>query len=131
MSHDSVLDLYLDKVRRVRAVKVGTAETSLYPAVGTLLNAVGQKLKPRVFRLHHPSGDAGIPGFGLFEQAQFRRDEAPAWRSAVTPERGVVEAKGAAHDIGALLNSKQIRVADSNRSTSKAHLLLPKRLKRL
>ncbi len=52
MSHDSVLDLYLDEVRRIRAVKVGTAETSFYPAIGTLLNAVGQKLKPRVFCLH-------------------------------------------------------------------------------
>lgn len=70
MSNDSALDLYLDDVRRIRALKVGTAETSFYPAMG------------------------------LFEQAQFRRDEAPAWIGTVVPERGVVEAKGAAHDIG-------------------------------
>ncbi len=122
MANDSALDLYLDDVRRIRALddvrriralKVGTAETSFYPAIGpaigTLLNAVGHTLKPRVFCLHHPSGAAGIADFGLFEQAQFRRDEAPAWTGTVVPERDVVEAKGAAHDIGALLKGKQVR----------------------
>lgn len=92
MPSESVLDLYLDEVRRIRATKAGTGETSYYPAIGLLLNAVGSRLKPRVFCLHHPSGDAGIPDFGLFEQAQFRRDEAPAWTEAVTPERGVEQA---------------------------------------
>ena len=109
MPADSLLDLYLDDVRRVRALKAGTAETSYYPALGALLNGVGDQLRPRVFCLHHPSGDAGIPDFGLFEQAQFRRDEAPTWAAAVTPERGVVEVKGASHKIDALVKSKQVR----------------------
>lgn len=109
MPADSVLDLYLDDVRRVRALKAGTAETSYYPALGALLNGVGGQLRPRVFCLHHPSGDAGIPDFGLFEQAQFRRDEAPTWAATVTPERGVVEVKGASHKIDALLKGKQVR----------------------
>jgi len=109
MQADSVLDVYLDDVRRVRALKAGTAETSYYPALGALLNGVGGQLRPRVFCLHHPSGDAGIPDFGLFEQAQFRRDEAPTWAATVTPERGVVEVKGASHKIDALLKGKQVR----------------------
>ncbi len=109
MSADSVLDLYLDEVRRVRALKAGTAETSYYPALGALLNGVGGQLRPRVFCLHHPSGDAGIPDFGLFEQAQFRRDETPTWAATVTPERGVVEVKGASHKIDALVKGKQVR----------------------
>ncbi len=109
MQADSVLDLYLDDVRRVRALKAGTAETSYYPALGALLNGVGGQLRPRVFCLHHPSGDAGIPDFGLFEQAQFRRDEAPTWAATVTPERGVVEVKGASHKIDALVRGKQVR----------------------
>ena len=109
MQADSTLDNYLDEVRRVRALKAGTAETSYYPAIGALLNGVGGQLRPRVFCLHHPSGDAGIPDFGLFEQAQFRRDEAPAWAATVTPERGVVEVKGASHDIDALVKGKQVR----------------------
>ena len=109
MANTSLLDTYLDEVRRVRSVKVGTAETSFYPAMGTLLNAAGAQLKPRVFCLHHPSGDAGIPDFGLFEHAQFRRDEPPAWNATVSPERGVVEVKGASENIVALLKKPQIR----------------------
>lgn len=109
MATDSPLDLYLDEIRRIRATKAGTAETSYYPAVGTLLNAVGGRLKPRVFCLHHPSGSAGIPDFGLFEQAQFRRGEDPDWAGTATPERGVVEVKGAGHGMAALLGSKQLR----------------------
>ncbi len=109
MPNESFLNAYLDEVRRVRALNAGTGETSYYPALSTLLNAVGHQLRPRVFCLHHPSGSAGIPDFGLFEQAQFRRDETPAWIAAATPERGVVEAKGASHGIEALLKSKQVR----------------------
>ena len=109
MPNDSFLDLYLDDVRRIRALKAGTAETSYYPAISVVLNAVGARLRPRVFCLHHPSGDAGIPDFGLFEQAQFGRDEAPAWTEVVNPERGMVEAKGASHGMDVLLKSKRVR----------------------
>ena len=61
MPTDSALDLYLDEVRRIRATNAGTSETSYYPAIGGLLNAVGSRLRPRVFCLHHPSDEAGIP----------------------------------------------------------------------
>lgn len=108
MTAEAVLDIYLDEIRRVRATRAGTAETSYYPAVALLLNAVGAKLKPRVYCLHHPSGEAGIPDFGLFEQSQFRRGDEPEWTSAVAPERGVVEVKGAAHGIAALLRGEQV-----------------------
>ncbi len=109
MPTESMLDTYLDDIRRVRSLKAGTPETSYYPALGALLNTAGQRLRPRVFCLHHPSGEAGIPDFGLFEQAQFRRDEPPDWKAAVSPERGVVEVKGAAQAIEALVRSKQVR----------------------
>jgi hypothetical protein len=56
-----------------------------------------------------PKRQSGIPDFGLFEQAQFRRDEVPAWTHAVNPERGVVEAKSASHSMATLLASKQLR----------------------
>ena len=109
MTPDSPLDIYLDGVRQVRTTRAGTSETSYYPALSLMLNAVGSTLRPRVFCLHHPSGDSGIPDFGLFEQAQFRRDEAPSWSQAVTPERGVVEVKGASHAMATLLASRQVR----------------------
>lgn len=109
MPQTTALDVYLDDVRRIQATKAGTSETSYYPAIGAMLNMVGETLRPRVFCLHHPSGDSGIPDFGLFEQVQFKRDETPAWTKAVNPERGVVEAKGASHSMVALLASKQVR----------------------
>jgi hypothetical protein len=34
----AALDVYLDELRRVRATRSGTAETSYYPAVALLLN---------------------------------------------------------------------------------------------
>jgi hypothetical protein len=102
------LDLYLDEIARVKATKAGTTETSYYPAVATVLNAIGQKLKPSVYCLHHPSGKEGIPDFGLFEQAKFKKSEQPSWKDGVLPERGVVEVKGASHAIKALLTSKQV-----------------------
>jgi hypothetical protein len=108
MTNGSFLNINLDEVRRVRALNAGTGEASYCPALSTLLNAAGDQMRPRVFCLHHSSGSAGIPDFGLFEQAQFRRDETPAWVATVTPERGVVEAKGASHGIEALLKSKQV-----------------------
>ena len=106
MPHEPVLDVYLDEVGRIRATKAGTAETSYYPATAMMLNKVGDALRPKVFCLHHPSGDSGIPDFGLFEQAQFKRDEAPEWTEAVS---GVVEAKGASHSMATLLASEQIK----------------------
>jgi len=108
MTTEPSLDHYLDEIGRVRATGAGAAETSYYPAVARLLNEAGAELKPRVYCLHHPSGDAGIPDFGLFEQAQFRRGEPPAWTTAINPERGVVEVKGTAHSIAALVGSEQV-----------------------
>lgn len=105
----SPLDLYLDEIRRVRETGAGTRETSYYPAVAMVLNAVGAALKPRVYCLHHPTGAAGIPDFGLFQQRQFRGSEPPAWNGTIVPDRGVVELKGASHSIAALIASPQVR----------------------
>ena len=105
----SPLSLYLDEVQRIRQTGAGTGETSYYPAIEAVMNAVGGGLKPRVFCLHHPSGEGGIPDFGLFEQSRARRDNPPTWIGTVVPERGVIEVKGAAHSIRTLVNSEQVR----------------------
>lgn len=106
-AHDT-LDHYLDEIRRVRMTNAGTGETSYYPAIAMLLNSVGERLSPRVYCLHHPSGNAGIPDFGLFEQAQFSRGDGVTWSAGVNPERGVVEVKGATHSIDKLTQSAQV-----------------------
>jgi len=109
MHRESPLDLYLDTVQQIQRLRAGTGETSYYPAITAVMNAVGAALRPRVFCLHHPSGSAGIPDFGLFEHTLFRRDDAPAWTDAVTPDRGVIEVKGTRHKIDTLIASDQIR----------------------
>ena len=109
MPTSAALDIYMDEVHRVRSTSAGTAETSYYPAIGLMLNSVGKSLRPQVYCLHHPSGGAGIPDFGLFEQAQFQRGEAPSWTTALHPERGVVEVKPASTSMMALLQRPQVR----------------------
>lgn len=111
MARPDPLDLYLDGCARVRATGAGTAETSYYPAVSDALNAVGGALRPKVFALHHASGrkQAGIPDFGLFEEAGRKRGGArPEWNAGVPADRGVVEVKGAGHRIEALVSSDQV-----------------------
>lgn len=58
MPRTDSLDLYLDALSQARATGSGTPETSYYPALSTLLNAVGATLRPRVFCLHHLAGAA-------------------------------------------------------------------------
>jgi hypothetical protein len=108
MSNQAPLDLYLDEIAKVKATKAGTKETSYYPAVAVVMNAVGQKLKPSVYCLHHPTGKDGIPDFGMFEQTKFKKGDPLAWKEGISPERGVIEVKGAGHPISTLLASKQI-----------------------
>ncbi|MBY0332128.1 MAG: N-6 DNA methylase [Acetobacteraceae bacterium] len=116
MAARSALDLFLDGCAQVRATRSGTAETSYYPALNTALNAVGAGLKPKVFALHHVTGrkQAGIPDFGLFEAPTTRRAPPPRWDAGVPADRGVVEVKGVAESMAALLASEQVaRYRDS------------------
>ena len=108
MPRTQPIETYLDEVSRICSLP-GTRETSYYPAVANLLNQIGRELKPKVYCLHHPSGGDGIPDFGLFEQTLFRRGESPEWRAGITPDRGVVEVKGADHRIQTLLDSDQVQ----------------------
>lgn len=106
----SPLDAYLRAVAAVRRLP-GTPETSYYPALKALLDGVGETLRPRVAALPHPKASAaGQPDFGLFSADVFGRGDARAWRGEdITPDRGVVELKGAAHPIEALVASEQVR----------------------
>lgn len=44
----NALETYLRDVHEIRSTGAGAKETSYYPALANLLNAVGQTLKPRV-----------------------------------------------------------------------------------
>ena len=81
MTKTALLDLYADEIAKVRGLHAGTRETSFYPALSNLFDAIGEGLDPPVLCLNHVSGKrAGIPDFGLFERARTRRGETPEWR---------------------------------------------------
>jgi hypothetical protein len=75
---------YLADCRARRGTGATTPETSLYPPLETLLNAVGQRLKPKVrcFMSLRDQG-AGMPDGGLFTPDQIGRasNEPPAGQS--------------------------------------------------
>lgn len=110
MTKANHLGEYLDAIARIRGLHAGTRETSFYPALSNLFNAIGEGLTPPVFCLSHVSGKgAGIPDFGFFERRKTARGETPEWRPGIAPERGVVEVKGIGQDIAALVASAQIQ----------------------
>lgn len=90
---------------------VGVPETSGYPALRELLNAVGDELKPKIVAVIHPSrGDAGIPDGGLFSAKDLKKhgQDSPALLQ-LKPERGVIEVKPVAQDLASFESSAQVR----------------------
>ena len=52
----------------------GTPETSGYPALSNLLNAIGDTLKPKITAVIHPANNgAGIPDGGLFFSKELKK----------------------------------------------------------
>lgn len=52
----------------------GTPETSGYPALSNLLNAVGESLKPKTTAVIHPANNGvGIPYGGLFSTKELKK----------------------------------------------------------
>ena len=77
----AALETYLRRMREIRETGGATAETSYYPALETLLNAVGASLDPKVHVISQLADTgAGLPDFGFYEKTS----------GAL---RGVVEAK--------------------------------------
>ena len=63
----SPVQTYLSDLHAVSGV--GVPETSGYPALSNLLNAVGDSLKPKIFTVINPANKgAGIPDGGLFSK---------------------------------------------------------------
>jgi hypothetical protein len=70
------LEAYLRQLRDIRRSGSAVPETSYYPALATLLDAVGATLKPKVRCIVNPSHGAGIPDIGLFTPEQFQKASA-------------------------------------------------------
>ena len=72
------------------------------------LNAVGQRLKPRVFCVPNlRNRGAGLPDMGLFVLSRAQTPE--DWPEAQAPERGVVEVDDFPADLSVKAGSEQVR----------------------
>ena len=82
------VEAYFAELGRVRGSGGATGELSYHPALGTLLNAVGATLKPRVFCVGELADQgAGRPDFGLYAAKQLQKGRP---REGRMPEHGAV-----------------------------------------
>ncbi len=97
------LETYLRDLQEIRSTGAGVKETSYYPPLANLLNAVGQQLRPRVrCVINLKNQGAGLPDRGLFTPDQFQKgaddplDGQPPARGPRQPLRRVPQAGDAA-----------------------------------
>ena len=102
----AAVEHYLTDLQRIRASGSATGERSRYGPLANLLNAVGGALKPKVFCVGELADQgAGHPDFGLYSSRQVQKGQP---RPGQTPERGVVEVKGADDDAWLTAHSRQV-----------------------
>ena len=102
------LETYLRDLRDIRSTGAAVRETSYYPPLANLLDAVGQKLKPRVrCVMNLQNQQAGMPDGGLFtaDQLQKGADEPLAGQ---LPGRGAVECKSTGDDAWVTAETEQV-----------------------
>ena len=97
---------YFEDVRKIRASGGGTAETSYYPPLTNLLNAVGGALKPKVFCVNQLAQQgADHPDCGLYAASQVQNGSP---KNGQIPECGVVEVKPPEDDAWLTADSAQV-----------------------
>ena len=108
MSKSHLLGEFLIAVRSVHNTQGGTKETSYYPAISVLLDAIGAALKPKVRCVTQLNNQgAGHPDAGLFTPDQFDR-KTNAVKNPLTPSRGVIEVKAPAEAVDDTAASAQV-----------------------
>ena len=102
----AVVEDYFDDLRKIKASGGGTAETSYYPPLNNLLNAVGGSLKPRMYCISQVADQGvGHPDFGLYAAKQVSKGQL---KQGQLPEGGVVEVKPASDDAWLTADSAQV-----------------------
>ncbi|MGD0462743.1 MAG: type ISP restriction/modification enzyme [Tepidisphaeraceae bacterium] len=105
-----IIEEYLSELKAIRASGAGVAETSYYPALSGLFNAVGRTLKPKVRCIISINNQgAGLPDGGLFALDQFQRQSDGEPKTGILPARGAIEVKGTKPDIKAIAFSTQVK----------------------
>ncbi|MCX7886232.1 MAG: DNA methyltransferase, partial [Verrucomicrobiae bacterium] len=101
------LETYLRELHEIRGQ--GVPETSFYPPLRNLLNAVGETLKPEVRCILHPKNrGAGIPDGGLFTGELLKKSARSEPLTGLLPDRGVIEVKSTGDDAWLVADSPQV-----------------------
>lgn len=101
---------YFRALGEIRRSGAATPETSFYPAIQALLDAIGATLRPKVCCvLTLKNRGSGIPDGGLFTVDQFSGDAATDALPAPSPARGVIEVKSPDQEIARVVASDQVR----------------------
>jgi hypothetical protein len=102
------LETYLRDLQEIRSTSAAVKETSYYPPLANLLNAVGQTLKPRVrCVINLKNQGAGLPDGGLFTPDQLQKG-ADDPLDGQPPARGAIECKGTKDDAWVTADSTQV-----------------------
>lgn len=108
MPEQSPIETFFTDLRDTHLSGVGVKETSYYPYLANLLNAIGKTLKPRVRCIVHPhSIGAGLPDGALITTDQKSAASDPI-ADGLIPSRGVIEIKAPAADAAATAASEQV-----------------------
>jgi len=106
----ALLEQYLSQLGDIHATGAGVAETSYYPALANLFNAVGKTLKPPVrCVMNLKEQGAGMPDGGLFIPDQFERKGDTEAVTGQLPARGAIEAKPPSKDVRAIAETEQVK----------------------
>jgi hypothetical protein len=106
----AIAEAYLSELRDTRATHANMPETSYYPVLANLFNAVGKTLKPKVRCIMNLKDQgADYPDGGLFTADQFGRRSDAELKGGLLPSRGAVEAKSPNKDVKTIATSDQVR----------------------
>jgi hypothetical protein len=104
------VEIYARDVAQLHKSGAAVPETSYYPALKALFDAVGEGLKPKVACIVTPANrGAGVPDAGFFLLNQRSQEENIDLSAGGNPERGVCELKGLDADVDAVAESEQVR----------------------
>lgn len=103
------VERYLTELALLRRSGAGVEELAGYPALKNLLDAVGEKVKPKVrtiMSLRNLGG--GLPDGGLFTATQFKSRGATEPKDPTRPDVAAIEVKGTSEDINTTIASDQV-----------------------
>ncbi len=109
MRQGNPVEQYFHDLHQIHGSGAGVAETSYYPALSALLNAIGATLKPKTHCIIHLANQgAGIPDGGIFAASQIPKHGADQMPPGQLPERGAIEVKGLKDDVVKIAKGAQV-----------------------